>query len=49
MGVVEGGKGRVSTRKLSETHRKTRRHDGFVRAVDLELPLLRWQHEKIDP
>jgi hypothetical protein len=48
MGVVEG-EGRVFTRKLNETHRKTRRHDDLVRAVDLELPLLRLQHEKIDP
>jgi hypothetical protein len=49
MGVVEGEQGRVSTRKLSGAHRKPRQHDGFVRAVDLELPLLRLQHEKIDP
>jgi hypothetical protein len=40
------GKGRVFTRKLGKAHSKARRHEGFARAVDLELPLLRYrQHE----
>jgi hypothetical protein len=48
MGVE--GKGRVFTRKLGGAHSKTRRHECFARAVDLELPLLRqWQHENYDP
>ena len=51
--VVEEEGGRVFTRKLGKirnlAHSKPRRHDGFVGAVDLELPLLHWQHEKIDP
>ena len=49
MGIVEG-EGRVFTRKLGKirnlAHDKTRRHEAFARAVDLELPLLRlWQHK----
>jgi hypothetical protein len=51
--VVEEEEGRVFTRKLGRirnaVHSKPRRHDRFVGAVDLELPLLHWQHEKIDP
>jgi hypothetical protein len=40
------GMGRVLTPKLGEAHDKVRRHDAFARAVDLELPLLRfWQHK----
>jgi hypothetical protein len=50
---VEGEEGRVFTRKLgrirNSAHSKPRRHDRFVGAVDLELPLLHRQHEKIDP
>jgi hypothetical protein len=51
--VVGEEEGRVFTRKLGRirnaVHSKPRRHDRFVGAVDLELPLLHWQHEKIDP
>jgi hypothetical protein len=44
------GLGRVFTRKAAEAHSKARSHDGFAKAVDLELPLLRpWQHEICDP
>jgi hypothetical protein len=44
MGVE--GKGRVFTRKRGEVRPKTRRHDKFAKAVDLDLPLLhRLQHE----
>jgi len=42
------GKGRVFTR--AEVRAKTRRHDGFARAVDLEMRVLRReQHENYDP
>jgi len=45
MGVVEG-EGRVFTRKPAKIHSKTRHHEAFAKAVDLELPLLRtWQHK----
>jgi len=38
--------GRVFTRKLGEGRSKLRRHDGFAKALVLELPLLhQWQHE----
>jgi hypothetical protein len=47
MGVE--GMGRVFTRWQSQAHSKPRAHEVFVRAVDLELPLLRWQHENYDP
>jgi hypothetical protein len=46
---VEGGvegMGRVFTRKLGEGRSKLRRHDGFAKALVLELPLLHQrQHE----
>jgi hypothetical protein len=41
------GKGRIFARKLGEAHSKARRHEGFARAVDLELPLLRYQQHEI--
>jgi hypothetical protein len=44
------GMGRVCTRKLAKAHSKTRCHDGFARAVVLELPLLQpWQHKTLRP
>jgi hypothetical protein len=46
MGVE--GKGRVFTRQAAQA--ETRHHEGFARAVDLELPLLQsLQHETCDP
>lgn len=47
---VEGGiegKGRVFTPKRGQARSKTCRHDGFAKAVDLELPLLRRRQHKI--
>ena len=43
------GMGRDPRRPSEKLRSKARRHDGLARAVELEWPVLRLQHEKCDP
>jgi len=42
--------GRVFTPTFGEAQSKSRRHDCFAKAMDLNMSLLQhWQHETCDP